>query len=89
MRRQLLTTAEVAMIVKFSEDWVREHAAELGGIRTGRSKRSQLRFEPESIDEWRRRQRLSAPLEEGQISQRPGPRQAPAGVALLPLPASR
>jgi len=52
---RLWTTAEVADEVGFSEEWVREHAAELGGIRTGTSKHSQLPFNPKRIREWEER----------------------------------
>jgi hypothetical protein len=54
----LLTPAEVAKPVGFSEEWVREHAAELGGIRTGTSKHLRLRFEPEGIAAWKERHRI-------------------------------
>jgi hypothetical protein len=56
----LWTTAEVAAELKMSEDWVRSHAIELGAIRVGESKHSQLRFESSGIREWKRRRRLSA-----------------------------
>lgn len=84
----LWTTARVAEEVGFSEDWVRQHAAELGGIRTGISKHSRLRFEPEDIAAWKKRRRLSSPIAT-QTPQRRGRAVAPAGVALLPLPSRR
>jgi len=92
---QLLTTREVAQLLAMSEEWVRENAAELGGIRMGRTARSQLRFDPEGIAAYKERQRLGAPMEP-KSRRRPGPRPAPRGVELfepkrverLPLPAS-
>lgn len=83
--RDLLTTTEVAKRVRFSEEWVREHAAELGGIRAGSSKHSQLRFDPKKISEWEERSRLAV-LEPTRIPQRPGPRPGLAGGKLLSLP---
>jgi hypothetical protein len=104
MAGQLLTTREVAAELAMSEDWVRDNAAELGGIRMGRSSRSQLRFEPEEIAAYKQRQRLERIAAEPQKPQRagrraapagvelfrprPGPRPAPIGVELLPLPPS-
>ncbi|MBS1892145.1 MAG: helix-turn-helix domain-containing protein [Actinobacteria bacterium] len=84
----LLTTREIATELAVSEDWVREHAAELGGIRMGKSSRGPLRFEREHVDQYLDRQRLDAPQEPQSRLQRrrPGPRPAAAGVELLPLP---
>jgi hypothetical protein len=85
----LLTTAEVAAEVKMSEDWVRDHAEELGGIRMGVSKHSQLRFEPRSIREWKERRRL-ATRSGGRItsatSQPPRRRGRSIATPLLELP---
>jgi hypothetical protein len=83
----LLTTAEVAAELAMSEDWVRENAVELGGIRMGRSCRAQLRFEPDRIAAYKRRQSLEALVSQAKKPQRPGRRAAPTGVELLPLPA--
>lgn len=70
-----------------SEEWVRDNAPELGGIRMGRSSRAQLRFEPDDVAAYKRRQRLEAEAAAPEKPQRPGRRPAPAGVDLLPLPA--
>ena len=81
----LMTTAEVAAEIAMSEEWVRDHAGELGAIRAGRGGRAPLRFEPESLEAWKRAHRLAPP----QATDRPrrrGRRRAPAGVELLPLP---
>jgi hypothetical protein len=82
----MLTTAEVAAEMRMSEDWVREHADELGGVRAGRTSRAPLRFEPEEVAAWKRAHRLARPVAEPQGRRRR--RRAPAGVELLPLPAS-
>ena len=81
----LLTTRQAAELLSMSEDWVREHAAELGGIRTSDGPRAPLRFEPRRIEAWEERQRLPKPKAAKQ-RRRPGPRPAPAGVELFPLP---
>lgn len=84
----LWSTKEVAEEFGRSEDWVREHAAELGGIRLGRTSRSPLGFEPEDIAAYKRRQRLELAAAAPEKSQRAGRRPVPAGVELLPLPAA-
>jgi hypothetical protein len=80
-----LTTVEVASKIKMSEEWVRDHAGELGGFRAGRGPRAPLRFPPDGIRAYEARQRL-APPEEEKRQRRPGRRAAPSGVDLLPLP---
>jgi hypothetical protein len=80
----MLTTAEVAAEVRMSEDWVREHAAELGGIRAGRTCRAPLRFEPDGIEAWKRAHRLARPAIGPELRRRR--RRVPADVELLPLP---
>jgi hypothetical protein len=84
----LWTTERVAEELTMSEDWVRENAAELGGIRMGRSSRSQLRFEPEDIAAYKQRQRLRRLEAVTEKPQRAGRRAVPAGVDLLPLPSA-
>jgi Helix-turn-helix domain len=79
----LLTTAQVAEHLAMSPDWVRDHSGELGGIRAGRTVRAPLRFERESIEAWKRRQRVAPPQPEPRPRAR---RAAPPGVELLPLP---
>lgn len=83
----LWTTAEVATELAMSEDWVRENAADLGGIRMGRSSRAQLRFDPDLVAAYMQRQRLVTVTAAPKKPQRPGRRAAPVGVDLLPLPA--
>jgi hypothetical protein len=80
----LWTTAEVAAEVRMSEDWVRDHAAELGAIRAGRNARAPLRFEPEAIEAWKRGHRVASPVA---AARKRGPRRRRRdGVELLPLP---
>jgi hypothetical protein len=88
MATPLLTTREVAKLIAMSEDWVREHAVDLGGIRAGASPRAPLRFELDDIEAWKERQRLAKPAL-AKARRRPGPRRAPAGVTLLPIPTRR
>jgi len=83
----LLTTAEVAAEVKMSEDWVRDHAPELGGIRAGRTKRAPLRFEPEGIEAWKRDHRIASSITDRPRRRRSRPRRAD-DVELLPLPSA-
>ncbi len=85
---QLFTTAEVAAELNIGEDWVREHAADLGGIRAGRGPRAPLRFERSAIEAWKDRQRLDppAPVE---APRKGGPKRKPrlpVDFELLPLP---
>jgi hypothetical protein len=80
----LMTTAEVATDITMSEDWVRDHAGELGAIRAGRTERAPLRFEPERIEAWKRLQRISQPVANGARRRRAD--RPPAGLELLPLP---
>jgi hypothetical protein len=83
----LWTTAEVAELIRMSEDFVRDHAGELGGIRAGRGPRAPLRFEPARVREWIVRNRIAN--EAPRPDSTPGPRrnsQVPTGLDLLPLP---
>ena len=79
----LLSVREVAALLAMSEEFVRAHVAELGACRVG----SRLRFRRSSVDAWidsqRRPETTSSP------ARRPGPRRAPEGVELLPLPLRR
>lgn len=77
MRRvNLLTTADVADYLRVGEDWVREHARDLGGIRLGRSARAPLRFDQRTVDAWLDSQRLPPPVTA---------RRRASSVRLLPL----
>lgn len=85
----LLTTRDVARDLAVSDEWVREHAAELGAIRVGDGPRGPLRFERRRIDEAMERRRLQDVVAT-RSSRRPGPpRRVEGGVELLPLPETR
>jgi hypothetical protein len=86
MEPLLWTTAEVAELIRMSEDFVRDHAGELGGIRAGRGPRAPLRFEPARVREWIARNRIAE--QAPQPDPTPGPRRkshVPDGLELLPL----
>lgn len=80
----LMTTAEVAEEIAMSQDWVRDHAGELGAIRAGRGGRAPLRFEPEALEAWKRANRIRQP--DVGARRRRRSRRSPSGVELLPLP---
>jgi len=85
MTERLLTTQEVASRLSVSPDWVREHAAELGGIRIGDGPKGSLRFEWERVVEAMEARRLQ-PVSRRR-RKRPGPSRRTSGnVELLPLP---
>jgi hypothetical protein len=77
-----LTTREVPEWLAVSEDHVRAHAAELGGVRIGGS-RSPLRFDPDRVEAWLDARRLQPPRT-GR-ARRPGPPRS-GGLRLLPIP---
>jgi hypothetical protein len=77
-------TTAVAALLGVSGDWVREHAAELGGVRVGDGPKGALRFELRRVRlalEQRRLARQPSPK-----PRRPGPARRVADVELLPLP---
>lgn len=79
----LLSTREVAAILRSSEDFVRDRAVELGAIRLGGS-RGPLRFESDRVRAYIDRHRLDA-----STAHSPRPSRAVRtadGVDLLPLP---
>lgn len=78
---ELLKTAQVAAMIDVGEEWVREHAAELGAIRVGDGPKGELRFERERVLAALERRRLeTAPKRK---PQRPGPRQQPRSEVKL------
>jgi hypothetical protein len=84
---KLWTTARVAEEIGFSQDWVRDHAAELGGIRMGHPTRGQLRFEPPRIEAYKQRRQVPEKSATRQRSaRRQRRRRVPTNVSLLPLP---
>jgi hypothetical protein len=80
----LLTTAEVAQRLRASENFVRAHAAELGGVRLG-GRRQPLRFEEAGIRAYIERQRLKTP-EPPAPRTRNGPRRRATEFDVLPVP---
>lgn len=85
--KEYLTTAEVAARIRMSEEWVREHAPELGGMRLGDSRFGALRFEAELVSAAMEARRLQPPKRGRR--RRPGPARKFSGdVELLPLPES-
>lgn len=82
---EYLDTAKVATMLDASEEWVRDHAAELGALRLGDGPKGALRFRAERIRKALEHRRL------GESPRRPArrrprrPRTA-SGVELLPLP---
>jgi hypothetical protein len=79
----LWTTEIVAAELAMSEEWVRDNAADLGGIRMGRSSRAQLRFEPEDIVAYKQRQKLERATAAPEKPHRAGRRPVPAGVEMF------
>lgn len=45
----LMTVTQTARMIAMSEDWVREHTAELGGFRMGDGPRGELRFDRDMV----------------------------------------
>jgi predicted DNA-binding transcriptional regulator AlpA len=84
MPDRLLTVAEVAAWLALGQAWVREHAAELGAVKTGDDPRSPLRFARRDIEQWIDEHRLQAPIP---LSARRTT--AAERVKLLPLPDER
>jgi hypothetical protein len=80
----LYDTRAVARMLAVSEDWVRDHAAELGAIRVEDSPRGPLRFDSDKVAAAIDLRRVGRP-EPARRPRRPGPRRS-GGVKLLPLP---
>lgn len=70
--------------LSLSPDWVRRHAAELGGSRMGDGDRGELRFDIREIDRAYAARRLAK--ERPRPRRRPGPARF-GNVTMLPLPA--
>jgi hypothetical protein len=58
---RLLDTRTVARTLAVSEEWVREHAAELGAIRVGDGPKGALRFDAARVRAALERRRLGRP----------------------------
>jgi hypothetical protein len=68
--------------LSMSPDWVRQHAAELGGARMGDGERGELRFDVRRLDREFEARQLERPVRRRR--QRPGPRRS-GNVTLLPI----
>jgi hypothetical protein len=77
-------TTAIATMLGVSDDWVREHAAELGAIRIGDGPKGALRFELRRVRAALDRRRLARPRESA--PHRPGPERTVRRLELLPLP---
>lgn len=86
-RTQYIDTATVARMLGASEEWVRNHAGELGAVRLGDGPKGVLRFDAARVREALDRRRLPEP--QRRRRNLPGPRRRVRGVKLLPLPDSR
>lgn len=85
-RTEYLDTATVARMLDASEDWVRDHASELGAFRLGDGPRGALRFDATRVRAALDRRRLAETKRRRRRP--PGPRRRVLGVELLPLPDS-
>ena len=79
---RLMDTQTVARMLAVSEEWVREHAAELGAIRVGDGPKGALRFDLARVRAALERRRLERPKDRQR--RHPGQRRH----SLSPLPAS-
>jgi hypothetical protein len=79
----MLTVGDVARWLALGEGWVREHAAELGGVKLGDDPRAPLRFTRAGVQDWIESRRLR-PLVKAARRRVPAER-----VKLLPLPRDR
>jgi hypothetical protein len=81
---RLLDTEAVARMLGVSEEWVRDHAAELGAVRIGDGPKGALRFDVARIRGALESRRLHRP----RVPQRrpPGPRRRSRGVLPAAVP---
>jgi hypothetical protein len=84
---RLLDTKTVARMLAVSEEWVREHAAELGAVRVGDGPKGALRFDPRRLRVALERRRLERSKDRDRQAQsrrrrstRLGPTAVPADV---------
>jgi hypothetical protein len=81
---EYLTTAAAASFLSMSPDWVRAHAAELGGARVGDNPRGPLRFSVWGLRRYMDQRRLGRTPRPQR--RRPGPRRRAGNLELLPIP---
>jgi hypothetical protein len=82
---RLLDTKAVARMLAVSEEWVREHAAELGAVRVGDGPKGALRFDAARVRAALEGRRLDR--RKGRQPRRAGQRRRSAGVGLAAVPA--
>ena len=82
---RLMATPVVARILGVSEEWVRDHASELGAIRVGDGPKGALRFDSRRLRAALERRRVERPREAS--PGRPRPRRRSRGVAPTAIPA--
>lgn len=81
---RLIATPVVARMLAVSEEWVRDHASELGAIRVGDGPKGALRFDPRRVRAALERRRVERPREAS--SGWPGPRRRSRGLAPAAIP---
>ena len=81
---RLLDTPAVAGMLGVSEEWVRDHAVELGAIRVSDGPRGVLRFDAARVRAALDSRRLDQPHVK---RRRPGPRRRSAGIHVGAVPA--
>lgn len=81
---RLLDTESVASMLSVSEEWVRAHAAELGGLRLGDGPKGALRFEAARVRNALEGRRLKPARERRRL--RPGPRRRSGDVFASQVP---
>ena len=77
-------TGSVAGLLGVSEEWVRDHAGELGAIRIGDGPRGPLRFDLRRVEQAMERRRVGQPTV--RRGRRPGPGQRSLGVRPSAVP---
>jgi hypothetical protein len=83
IRHRLVDVHEIARITGMSERWTYDHAAELGGVKTGSTKRARWRFDPDKV-----LARLAARDKQAvgeHAARRPPAPELPTGAELLPV----
>lgn len=89
MSWRVITTAQAADLLAVTPEYVRDHAAELGGYRLPPGgPRAALRFDPDHIRAVVEARRLGQPEPKPEQRRRPGPRRGShtRDVPLIPLP---
>ncbi len=82
---RLLDTKTLARMLAVSEEWVREHAAELGAVRVGDGPKGALRFDAARVREALERRRIERSKDRER--RRPVQRRRSLGVVPATVPA--